>query len=441
RIVANVLKECKSPLIHERDLAARVGAFTTDWFNRRLLAFTLFVSDHQCVLHPLANVLLGSLIVEIFGTTRYVVSSGMEPCTWQCDKSCPKKLKCTNMCREICNRKPCNQPCPKKIKKCNHPCTGLCGEPCPPLCRICNPELSEFQIYGNEIDEDARFVYLPDCGHCIEVKAMDQYMKMEMEVIGMKKCPLCHTVIWSSVRYGNIVRQLYRDVAAVKEKAFGDPKKNQDDFLKSFQDLLRQSASSHHLRPEFTILQRKTEVEAKKILNKKMNLSNTQYTPTIINQFEILSFKHQVNFLENLDLATKQVRLQTTVQARIISTAKEELGVQRHPRAMQHIERAKVLLLRPEPFAEEMKQGTLWELDAASRAFLGLGISIKERITSIKTVDLGQGHWYKCPNGHIYAIGSCGEAMKESKCNICWAGDEWEEASASHWGLASWKNQ
>ena len=28
---------------------------------------------------------------------------------------------------------------------------------------------------------------------------------------------------------------------------------------------------------------------------------------------------------------------------------------------------------------------------------------------------------YKCPNGHIYAIGECGGAMQESKCPECGA--------------------
>jgi hypothetical protein len=30
-----------------------------------------------------------------------------------------------------------------------------------------------------------------------------------------------------------------------------------------------------------------------------------------------------------------------------------------------------------------------------------------------------QGHWYKCPNGHIYVIGECGGAMEEGRCNEC----------------------
>ena len=34
---------------------------------------------------------------------------------------------------------------------------------------------------------------------------------------------------------------------------------------------------------------------------------------------------------------------------------------------------------------------------------------------------LKQGHWYKCPQGHIYAITECGGAMEKSKCPDCGA--------------------
>ena len=37
----------------------------------------------------------------------------------------------------------------------------------------------------------------------------------------------------------------------------------------------------------------------------------------------------------------------------------------------------------------------------------------------VKAVGLRKGHWYKCKNGHFYAIGECGGAMQESKCPEC----------------------
>ena len=29
------------------------------------------------------------------------------------------------------------------------------------------------------------------------------------------------------------------------------------------------------------------------------------------------------------------------------------------------------------------------------------------------------GHWYTCPNGHIFSMSECGGAMQVGKCNEC----------------------
>lgn len=46
-------------------------------------------------------------------------------------------------------------------------------------------------------------------------------------------------------------------------------------------------------------------------------------------------------------------------------------------------------------------------------------ITEEERKQIVNAVGLKQGHWYKCPNGHYYAIDGCGGAMQISKCNEC----------------------
>lgn len=49
----------------------------------------------------------------------------------------------------------------------------------------------------------------------------------------------------------------------------------------------------------------------------------------------------------------------------------------------------------------------------------GLGITDEERVMIVKAIGLNKGHWYKCPNGHVYAIGDCGGAMVKSECPEC----------------------
>jgi len=49
----------------------------------------------------------------------------------------------------------------------------------------------------------------------------------------------------------------------------------------------------------------------------------------------------------------------------------------------------------------------------------------KRQIFEAMSNDVGSGvgnfggHWYTCPNGHVYTIGECGGAMQESKCPEC----------------------
>jgi hypothetical protein len=44
-----------------------------------------------------------------------------------------------------------------------------------------------------------------------------------------------------------------------------------------------------------------------------------------------------------------------------------------------------------------------------------------ERKEIVRAMGFKQGHWYKCPNGHIYIITECGGAMEKSLCNDCGA--------------------
>ena len=41
-----------------------------------------------------------------------------------------------------------------------------------------------------------------------------------------------------------------------------------------------------------------------------------------------------------------------------------------------------------------------------------------EELAAVK-VGIGTDHWYRCPNGHMYAIGDCGGAMQRGNCPEC----------------------
>ncbi|CAI5506821.1 unnamed protein product, partial [Closterium sp. Naga37s-1] len=43
----------------------------------------------------------------------------------------------------------------------------------------------------------------------------------------------------------------------------------------------------------------------------------------------------------------------------------------------------------------------------------------REKGDVYRAIGLGGGHWYRCPNGHVYVIGECGRAWVESRCPEC----------------------
>jgi len=44
----------------------------------------------------------------------------------------------------------------------------------------------------------------------------------------------------------------------------------------------------------------------------------------------------------------------------------------------------------------------------------------KKEIVDVMKLELGgNGHWFKCPNGHYYVIGDCGGAMETAICPEC----------------------
>jgi hypothetical protein len=56
-----------------------------------------------------------------------------------------------------------------------------------------------------------------------------------------------------------------------------------------------------------------------------------------------------------------------------------------------------------------------------SRKYGADGITETERREIVRAIGLTPGHWYKCPNGHPYAIGECGGATQVGKCPDCGA--------------------
>ncbi|GFU24715.1 NFX1-type zinc finger-containing protein 1 [Nephila pilipes] len=376
-----------------------------------------------------------------------------EKCTEPCEWSCPHK-KCKRLCSEICNRKACDEPCPKKLK-CNHPCIGLCGEPCPKECRKCNEQEVKTIFFGMEDEDNARFFTLEDCGHIIEVTCLTQWMNQSTEgkrEIQMKTCPKCKVVIRRNMYFGNIIKSCLADIEKVKKITYGDVKENS-----KLQKLLLLRINSKNTQVQLICKQ------LIKILMSPKSRSMIELTimENVINLAEMLvnetTFFETISYSQTFSDSNVQTLYHELVQ--YIKTSKKLLITfmqDEYLTASEHqlqdlnweIHRLKLgdKLLRfmcnhisikclsqlttlvkcitsYAPFRESDVKEFSHEYSTLTQLYGDsvINVSDLEKQTILKAMGLSKGHWYQCPNGHVYCITECGGAMQESQCNECGA--------------------
>ncbi|XP_078092539.1 NFX1-type zinc finger-containing protein 1 isoform X1 [Mustelus asterias] len=364
----------------------------------------------------------------------------VEPCEWIC-----RHYRCNKLCSEPCDRPPCNEPC-RKLLKCQHPCVGLCGEPCPKLCRVCHTaELTEI-FFGNEDEPDARFVQLEDCCHIFEVTSFDQYMNQEAEdnntVIKLKDCPKCRMPIRKNLRYGTIIKNSLCEIEKVKKIVQGDAEKN-NQLRKQLESELKKHSIiaeqfpvqdknlSSALQSCPLSLQGLTVIENKiaflsrlaELKRQKMRLNILLKAKLNIKLLECLIWidKPRGRFTgqELIDLQSEIQRLtflsDLYVRCNMASGRKLDSSTEHDIACVQGIlECTKKFTEDNERFVKEKMKTLKLALPET-----GLAISEAEKVLIVKAMGLRQGHWFKCPNGHVYVITECGGAMQRAKCPDC----------------------
>ena len=376
----------------------------------------------------------------------------MEPCEWKCEH-----LECTKWCGEICDRPPCNQPCTKTLKKCGHPCIGLCGEKCPPLCRICDrDEVCEI-FFGTEDEIDARFIQLEDCKHIIEVTGMDRCV-LESDNQGsdethikFSECPKCRTAIRTSLRYCNKVKQVLADVEELKKKEIQLPGnfkdkfgavnqiKCPDDFLKKELEKICKEVKNHESllpgKANALLVQISMFDAIAKILNNFSDVS-TINTPRWLKNSLMYSESKMKEYLRaakrfvSQDYLSKQQISDVTGEIRRLSCAanifqmisklnnSNLLTTEHQEKTKKYLELIHVCGWKRKRL-EESEEKEILDFVQEIESTYNLGISAKERIDIVQAIGLKKGHWYKCPKGHYYCIGECGGAMEKAKCPEC----------------------
>ncbi|MCL4135375.1 UNVERIFIED_CONTAM: hypothetical protein GTU68_058133 [Idotea baltica] len=356
-------------------------------------------------------------------------------CKEKCLRRCLHRY-CKAKCGDKCSGKPCALPCLKRLK-CKHPCAGFCGEPCPPLCRICDRETLTEIFFGDEDEEDARFVVLVDCGHVFESRGLQNWMQMTVvdgrTEIGMKKCPRCSVPIYNTKKYQSIIMETYQKVSKVKGVYYA-------------------SKSSNQSRSIIKVLQGLGNVWQTEAVSL---LDEIGYTPEYrrrkrvryISDQEMSLYSFQANFLKSAKavktkVGAKDARLQSlvrTVMSHSTSISDQRMqesscelrrlavsvGVEkvRNSSLRQRVEhvltRINAIMTPTVKFTEELERSVVGLLKKAERVLGSLGIDDRERMAIVKAMGMTQGHWYECPNGHVYCITECGGAMVEGTCPDC----------------------
>lgn len=325
-------------------------------------------------------------------------------------------------------------------------CIGLCGEPCPTDCRVCDEEKVTMILFGEEDEPGARFVLLQDCRHIVEVKALDRYMDQDDEegdhTIQLKVCPICKTPIRKSCRYGAIINKALRDIEKVKETLLLSKQRIRDferNILKALDDDGALPKRLFNRRLE-NMQRPKSEAALAAMQNQ---ITFLKATATLQEDWKQVSL---VSLVEDKRLALAQLDLfiRWATEDRSIMTPQESADAEMELRRMQdkfklsfsnqkiteYKKTIDVAQKKEIQEAEKLLSGIYTEAKAAIVAnclekmeklvnVKGLGITHEEKVMIVSAMGLPKGHWFKCKNGHYYAIGDCGGATIEGRCPTC----------------------
>ncbi|XP_053309484.1 NFX1-type zinc finger-containing protein 1 [Spea bombifrons] len=364
----------------------------------------------------------------------------MEPCDWRC-----KHYSCSKLCSEPCDRPPCDAPCTKKLK-CGHTCIGLCGEPCPRKCRDCHKDEVTEIFFGFEDEKDARFVQLEDCDHFFEVSALDHYMGVDNRsttetVIKLKTCPKCQTPIRKNLRYGTIINKTLDEIEKVKEKLKGPAcervatQSRLEVTLRQMVDV-RRNFSMEYIKLKELLGKPDPSLMALSTLENSMlfydklaklfnNIKNVDDGEKAALKNHLLEIKDWLgkprSFFTQHELSDLQSEVQRfTYLLELLTRCKKAWG-NISPAGKNEIKALRDILEAKRSFTENDEKLVKSKLKELKEIYpcTGLGISENERVMIVAAIGLRAGHWFKCPNNHVYLITECGGAMQRSKCPDC----------------------
>ena len=301
--------------------------------------------------------------------------------------------------------------------------------------------------------------------------------------IKLRECPKCKTPIRISYRYADIVKDKLADVERVKERLNEEEKKYQHltdklkriafSLLRKYPDIQQRKPSSENKHCEeqtrinkgtssYDILtgwlqQRKTMAELNTIKNQMKLLieiykvrekvktdlrRNTCYgvltAPSAshtaldemflqaaaevdekLNHLEKDLMKFQVSSQRLTDIRDEVICVSLLLKVRVVQCEIKKRSVTLAFDKEEWLKRQGKQLDAGQKLGKEDSDDIEATINQIRRECGLEMLSPEERVMIVKAMNFSQGHWYKCPNGHIYAIGDCGGAMEQRSCPEC----------------------
>lgn len=274
-------------------------------------------------------------------------------------------------------------------------------------------------------------------------------MKQDNGEIQMKLCPKCKTPIRKSNRYRQIINKTLQDIEGVKRTVLVNK-----DRIKRIEEDIRAAVEDETISEFRMVIKRRLNqmVEPKS----EQTLTALQNQLTLVKEIVKLEeqwrkhisgiafaddLKNTMKFLEHFkDWVIEERSIMTpqeTSDAELeISRSKaflkllmyqkraRDIGKQLDYTIKAKIAEAERLIKSEGKYKENIRitvEACLMELKKLV-PLSDLGVTEEERLMIVKAMALPAGHWFKCPKGHIYAIGDCGGANQVGQCPDCKSG-------------------
>jgi len=297
-------------------------------------------------------------------------------------------------------------------------------------------------------------------------------MNQNDEEICLKQCPLCKTPVLKTQRFMNQVKIILEDVSKIKTKQYGELaviRGKTKTVIESLRSLDKNFISNyigdrhhsikrswntfckpllglHNKRSKFTLPANNIEslnfvidlfISTSKFKNRIKEIKDGQRKQTIINHFDwILSvaftYAQQLTNQQKNDIRKEMARGSRIINLfEIMSNRKYQTAVTMQTTDTNEIKKIvdnmEALLMSCSIYTsirDNDIQNLIEEIQKKIDDLPLITDDERRMIHAAMSVNFSggikaQGHWCKCPNGHIYCITECGGPMQQSICPEC----------------------